>query len=57
MCPSVWCALQDELGAQVPFPSRLGNPDEYAQLVQSIVENPYIKGEVIRVDGALRMTA
>lgn len=47
--------MQDELGASVPFPSRLGNPDEFAMLVQSIVENPMINGEVIRIDGALRM--
>ena len=43
------------LASTVPFPSRLGNPSEYAQLVQSIVENPMINGEVIRLDGALRM--
>jgi NAD(P)-dependent dehydrogenase (short-subunit alcohol dehydrogenase family) len=43
------------LGQQVPFPSRLGRPEEYAQLVQSIVENPMLNGEVIRLDGAIRM--
>jgi NAD(P)-dependent dehydrogenase (short-subunit alcohol dehydrogenase family) len=43
------------LEAQVPFPSRLGRPEEYAQLVRAIVENPMINGEVIRLDGALRM--
>ncbi len=43
------------LGAQVPFPSRLGSPAEYAQLVKAIVENPMLNGEVIRLDGALRM--
>ena len=43
------------LGAQVPFPSRLGDPAEYAQLVQAIVENPMLNGETIRLDGALRM--
>ncbi|MFT7578922.1 MAG: 3-hydroxyacyl-CoA dehydrogenase/3-hydroxy-2-methylbutyryl-CoA dehydrogenase [Myxococcota bacterium] len=47
--------VQNELGQQVPFPSRLGNPDEYGQLVQSIVENAMLNGEVIRLDGALRM--
>lgn len=47
--------VQNELGALVPFPSRLGNPDEYAQLAQSIIENPLLNGEVIRLDGALRM--
>lgn len=43
------------LGQQVPFPSRLGRPDEYGQLVVSIVENAMLNGEVIRLDGALRM--
>ncbi|MGG1674359.1 3-hydroxyacyl-CoA dehydrogenase [Neobacillus sp. NRS-1170] len=43
------------LCAGVPFPKRLGHPSEYAQLVQSIIENPMINGEVIRLDGALRM--
>ena len=43
------------LGAQVPFPSRLGNPDEYAHLAQAIIENEMLNGEVIRLDGALRM--
>jgi NAD(P)-dependent dehydrogenase (short-subunit alcohol dehydrogenase family) len=47
--------VQDMLGAQVPFPSRLGDPDEYAHLVQSIIENPLLNGETIRLDGALRM--
>lgn len=43
------------LGAQVPFPSRLGHPSEYAQMTQSIIENPMLNGEVIRLDGAIRM--
>ncbi|CAG5005286.1 putative oxidoreductase [Dyadobacter sp. CECT 9275] len=43
------------LGQQVPFPSRLGRPDEYALLAKSIVENPMLNGEVIRLDGAIRM--
>ena len=43
------------LGQQVPFPSRLGRPEEYAQLAQAIIENPMLNGEVIRLDGALRM--
>lgn len=47
--------VQDSLGAQVPFPSRLGNPDEFAQLVRHIAENPMLNGEVIRLDGAIRM--
>lgn len=47
--------VQDSLGANVPFPSRLGDPAEYAALVRHIVENPMLNGEVIRLDGALRM--
>lgn len=46
---------QDSLGAQVPFPSRLGDPVEYAQLVDAIVSNPMLNGETIRLDGAIRM--
>ena len=48
-------AAQQSLGASVPFPKRLGTPDEYAALVRHIVENPMLNGEVIRLDGALRM--
>ena len=47
--------IRASLGAQVPFPSRLGDPAEYAQLVQAIVENPMLNGETIRLDGAIRM--
>ncbi|OZD69888.1 3-hydroxyacyl-CoA dehydrogenase [Rhodococcus sp. 14-2470-1a] len=43
------------LGAQVPHPSRLGDPDEFGALVRHIVENPMLNGEVIRLDGAIRM--
>ncbi len=43
------------LGATVPFPARLGNPTEYAQLACQIVENPMLNGETIRLDGAIRM--
>jgi NAD(P)-dependent dehydrogenase (short-subunit alcohol dehydrogenase family) len=46
---------QDSLGASVPFPARLGQPDEYAALALHIIENGYINGETIRIDGALRM--
>jgi NAD(P)-dependent dehydrogenase (short-subunit alcohol dehydrogenase family) len=46
---------RDSLGKQVPFPSRLGTPEEYAALALHIVENPMINGEVIRLDGAIRM--
>ena len=48
-------AAQDSLGAQVPHPSRLGRPDEYAALVEHLVANPMLNGEVIRLDGAIRM--
>ncbi|HWI30596.1 MAG TPA: SDR family oxidoreductase, partial [Microbacterium sp.] len=48
-------AAQDSLGEQVPHPSRLGRPDEYAALVMHIVENGYLNGETIRLDGAIRM--
>lgn len=47
--------VQQSLGASVPFPKRLGRPSEFAALVQHIVENGYLNGEVIRLDGALRM--
>lgn len=46
---------QDSLGKQVPFPNRLGKPEEYATLVESIIINPMLNGEVIRLDGAIRM--
>ena len=45
------------LGQQVPFPSRLGKPDEYAALAKHIIENQMLNGEVIRLDGAIRMAA
>lgn len=47
--------VRQALGQSVVFPKRLGNVDEYAQLAQQLVENPYINGETIRLDGALRM--
>lgn len=47
--------VQDSLGAQVPFPSRLGDPSEFAELARHIMENPMLNGEVIRLDGAIRM--
>ena len=47
--------VQESLGKQVPFPSRLGDPKEYAQLVCHIVENEMLNGETIRLDGAIRM--
>lgn len=47
--------VQDSLGRQAPFPARLGRPTEYARLVRSIIDNPMLNGEVIRLDGAIRM--
>jgi NAD(P)-dependent dehydrogenase (short-subunit alcohol dehydrogenase family) len=52
-------ALPDEarqaLGAGIPYPSRLGRPEEYARMVAEVVGNPMLNGETIRLDGALRM--
>ncbi|MGB9632476.1 MAG: SDR family NAD(P)-dependent oxidoreductase [Chloroflexaceae bacterium] len=48
-------AARVSLGQQAPFPPRLGRPEEYAALVEHIIENPMLNGEVIRLDGALRM--
>ena len=48
-------AARDSLATQVPFPPRLGNPPEYAALVKHIIENEMLNGEVIRLDGAIRM--
>jgi NAD(P)-dependent dehydrogenase (short-subunit alcohol dehydrogenase family) len=47
--------VQDALGAMVPFPPRLGKPAEYAMLAKQILDNPMLNGEVIRLDGAIRM--
>ncbi|MEO7242930.1 MAG: 3-hydroxyacyl-CoA dehydrogenase [Variovorax sp.] len=47
--------VQDALAASVPFPSRLGTPEDYARLVRHIIENDMLNGEVIRLDGAIRM--
>ena len=49
--------IRASLGAQVPFPARLGQPEEYARLVAFIIENPMLNAEVIRLDGAIRMVA
>ena len=49
--------IRASLGAQVPFPPRLGRPDEYAALARHIIENEVLNGEVIRLDGAIRMGA
>jgi NAD(P)-dependent dehydrogenase (short-subunit alcohol dehydrogenase family) len=48
-------AAREALGAGIPFPSRLGRPEEYAALVGQVVANPMLNGEIIRLDGALRM--
>ena len=50
-------AVADALAATVPFPARLGDPHEYAQLVIHILDNHYLNGTVIRLDGCLRMAA
>jgi len=50
-------AARESLGQQVPFPSRLGKPEEYAFLASHIIENVMLNGEVIRLDGAIRMAA
>ena len=47
--------VKDALAAQVPFPKRLGQPDEYARLALFMAENPYLNGEYVRLDGAIRM--
>jgi NAD(P)-dependent dehydrogenase (short-subunit alcohol dehydrogenase family) len=49
--------VKDSLGQQVPFPARLGNPAEFANLVKQIVENQMLNGTVIRIDGAIRMAS
>jgi NAD(P)-dependent dehydrogenase (short-subunit alcohol dehydrogenase family) len=47
--------IRQALGAQVPFPSRLGNPEEYARLALEMIRNPYLNGAAVRLDGAIRM--
>jgi hypothetical protein len=49
--------VQESLAAQIPFPKRLGRPADYAALVRQLIENPMLNGEVIRLDGAIRMGA
>ena len=48
-------AVQDALGAQVPFPKRLGTPEEYADLALFLIENPYMNAAKVRLDGGIRM--
>jgi hypothetical protein len=47
--------VKQALGAQVPFPPRLGNPNEYASLALQMITNSYFNGETVRLDGAIRM--
>ena len=47
-------AIEAEWGPAVPFPKRMGHPDEYARMAMAIVDNPYFNGEVIRLDAAIR---
>jgi len=47
--------VQDALGAQVPFPKRLGQPEEYARLACFMIENVYMNAEAVRLDGGIRM--
>lgn len=47
--------VKASLGTQVPHPARLGKPAEFAQLVESVIRNPMLNGETIRLDGAIRM--
>ncbi len=55
MMASVTPELRQSLSSQIPFPPRFGDPDEYAALVEHIIENPMLNGSTIRLDGALRM--
>ncbi|MEO7761776.1 MAG: SDR family NAD(P)-dependent oxidoreductase [Casimicrobiaceae bacterium] len=57
MMASLSPEVQESLGKMVPFPPRLGRPDEYASLVKTIIESEYLNGEVIRLDGAVRLAA
>ena len=47
--------VKESLAASVPFPKRLGEPDEFAALVEALIENGYMNGESVRLDGAIRM--
>jgi len=47
--------VQNALGKTVPFPQRLGHPDEYAQMAEQIIDNGMMNGETVRLDGAIRM--
>ena len=56
MMAKVPAQVRDNMVKAIPFPARLGKPQEYAALVQQIVENPMLNGETIRLDGAYRIT-
>jgi len=49
--------VRESLAKQVPYPKRLGNPEEYAKLAQFIIENPMMNGETVRLDGSIRMSS
>jgi NAD(P)-dependent dehydrogenase (short-subunit alcohol dehydrogenase family) len=55
MMDALPAAVREEVGRTVPFPNRLGRPEEFAALVQHVVENIYLNGETIRFDGGIRM--
>ena len=57
MLAALPAAARRSLETQVPFPQRLGNPKEFAHLCQTIIENEYLNGETIRLDGSIRMAA
>lgn len=57
MVDTMPAAVQESLSASIPFPSRLGKPEEYAQTVAFILQNRYLNGETIRLDGSVRLTA
>ena len=48
--------ISESLSSSIPFPPRFGEPENFAALVETIITNPYLNGEVIRLDGAVRMT-
>ncbi|MFN9263990.1 MAG: SDR family NAD(P)-dependent oxidoreductase [Acidobacteriota bacterium] len=55
MMDALPAAVREEVGRTVPFPNRLGRPEEFALLVRQVVENPYLNGETIRLDGGIRL--
>ena len=55
MMDALPAAVREQVGRTVPFPNRLGRPEEFALLVRQVVENPYLNGETIRLDGGIRL--